>query len=108
MVLDHEVAAGRRNEDAAVRRNKDAAVRRLLGARVRDLRLRRNLSQATLAERGRTSTKHIGEVERGGCAPTATVLVRIASALGVSVGDLFTTENDAPNQRLRASRRRSN
>jgi transcriptional regulator with XRE-family HTH domain len=71
----------------------DAAICRRLGERIRELRDERGLTQQTLAERagGRTSSKHIGAVERGESAPTATSLVRIAHGLEVTVGELFST-----------------
>ena len=71
----------------------DVEIRRRLGRRIRELRRERGLTQQELAEGAgrRTSQKHIGAVERGMSAPRATLLVRIAHALEVTVGDLFTT-----------------
>jgi transcriptional regulator with XRE-family HTH domain len=84
----------------------DAEIRRRLGERIRQLREERGLTQQALGERAgrRTSQKHIGAIERGESAPRATLLVRIARALDVTVGELFSTIT--PGQRPPLARRR--
>ena len=64
---------------------------RLLGARLRRLRLERELSQEALAERAHLNYKHIGRIELGKAEAGADVLVRLARALAVPVGELFET-----------------
>ena len=64
---------------------------RLLGAQLRRLRLERKLSQERLAERASLNYKYVGRDELGKADPGADVLVRLARALDVPVGDLFHT-----------------
>jgi transcriptional regulator with XRE-family HTH domain len=66
-------------------------VLRLLGAQLRHLRLERQLSQERLAELAGLSYKYVGRIELAKADPGADVLVRLARALTVSVGDLFET-----------------
>ena len=47
------------------------------------------MTQEALAEASDSHPNYVGEVERGTRNPTATKLVAIAEALGVSVGTLF-------------------
>ena len=67
------------------------AVLRPLGAQLRRLRLDRQMTQETLAERASLNYKYIGRVELGKADPGADVLVRLAKALSVPVGELFET-----------------
>ena len=66
-------------------------VLRLLGAQLRHLRLERQLSQERLAELAGLSYKYVGRIELAKADPGADVLVRLARALTVSVGELFET-----------------
>jgi transcriptional regulator with XRE-family HTH domain len=74
-------------------RPKSAALRPLgaLGAQVRRLRLERDLSQERLAELAGVNYKYLGRVELSKADPGATVLVRLARALVVPVGEIFDT-----------------
>ena len=67
------------------------AVLRPLGAQLRRLRLDRQMTQETLAELASLNYKYIGRIELGKADPGADVLVRLARALGISVGELFDT-----------------
>ena len=67
------------------------AVLRPLGAQLRRLRLDRRMTQETLAELASLNYKYIGRVELGKADPGADVLVRLARALSVPVGELFET-----------------
>jgi transcriptional regulator with XRE-family HTH domain len=49
------------------------------------------MTQETLAELANLNYKYIGRIELSKADPGADVLVRLARALGVSVGDLFET-----------------
>jgi transcriptional regulator with XRE-family HTH domain len=49
------------------------------------------MTQETLAERASLNYKYIGRVELGKADPGADVLVRLARALSVPVGELFET-----------------
>ena len=66
-------------------------VLRALGAQLRRLRLERGLSQEALAELAELNYKHIGKIELGKSDPGADVLVSLARALRVPVGELFAT-----------------
>jgi transcriptional regulator with XRE-family HTH domain len=67
------------------------AILKPLGAQLRRLRLERSLSQERLAERAGLNYKYIGQVELAKQDPGADVLVRLARALAVPVGQLFET-----------------
>jgi transcriptional regulator with XRE-family HTH domain len=60
-----------------------------LAARIRELRATRGLSLDTLAERSAVSRSMISLIERGEANPTAVVLDKLASALGVTLATLF-------------------
>ena len=49
------------------------------------------MTQETLAELAGLNYKYIGRIELGKADPGADVLVRLARALGIPVGDLFET-----------------
>jgi transcriptional regulator with XRE-family HTH domain len=66
-------------------------VLRPLGSQLRRLRLERKLSQEGLAELAGLNYKYIGRIELAKADPGADVLVRLARALGVPVGELFET-----------------
>jgi transcriptional regulator with XRE-family HTH domain len=65
---------------------------RRIATRVRDLRAARGLTLAALAARSGVSRSMISLIERGETSPTAVVLDKLATALGVVLADLF----DAP------------
>ncbi len=79
-----------------------------VGQRVRSLRERQGLSLRALAERCGLSTTAISQIERGDNSPTVSSLHQLATALGVSITDLFQDERRAaavlirPAERLRA------
>jgi transcriptional regulator with XRE-family HTH domain len=60
-----------------------------IAARVRDLRTRQNLSLDALAGKSGVSRSMISLIERGESSPTAVVLDKLASGLGVTLGTLF-------------------
>jgi transcriptional regulator with XRE-family HTH domain len=64
----------------------------LIARRVRDLRAARNLSLDTLATECGVSRSMISLIERGESSPTAVVLEKLATGLGVPLASLF----DAP------------
>ncbi len=79
-----------------------------VGQRIRSLRERQGLSLRALAERCGLSTTAISQIERGDNSPTVSSLHVLATALGVSITDLFQDERRAsavlvpPDARLRA------
>jgi ribosome-binding protein aMBF1 (putative translation factor) len=86
-------------------------VQKRLGQRLRKLRLDRGWTQEQFAERAGKHWTYIGGIERGTRNPTITVLEAIASALGISLADLFTWDEeeeraDAPRRTAVARSRR--
>jgi transcriptional regulator with XRE-family HTH domain len=79
------------------------AVLRLLGAQLRRLRLERELSQERLAELAGLNYKYLGRIELAKADPGADVLVRLARALAVPVGQLFETITPADSTAYRLS-----
>lgn len=79
-----------------------------VGQRIRSLRERQGLSLRALAERCGLSTTAISQIERGDNSPTVSSLHMLATALGVSITDLFQDERRAaavlvtPETRMRA------
>ena len=69
-----------------------------LGEALRRLRVESELSQEQLAERAATDLTQVGGIERGVRNPSYTTLLRLASALETSVGELTSLAD-----RLRAS-----
>ncbi|KAA8753967.1 helix-turn-helix domain-containing protein [Paenibacillus sp. UASWS1643] len=61
----------------------------LVGARIKTLRTQMGLSQVELAEKAKSQDTYIGEIERGNRNISLKMLAKVASALGVSVEDLF-------------------
>lgn len=61
-----------------------------LGDALRQLRHEAGLSQEQLAEGAQTDLTQVGGIERGVRNPSYTTLLRLASALGTSVGELTT------------------
>lgn len=59
-----------------------------LGEAVRQLRLEAEMSQEQLAEAAGTDLTQVGGVERGVRNPSYTTMLRLASALGTSVGEM--------------------
>lgn len=57
--------------------------------RVRELRIKKGLSQAELAEKIGTAQPHISAMERGRSAPSFDKIAAIAAALGVKPMELF-------------------
>jgi transcriptional regulator with XRE-family HTH domain len=69
-------------------------VRKALGRRIRELRGLRRMTQQQLGEKADLNYKYLGAIERGQKNPATDNLSKIASALGVEVGDLFTVEEE--------------
>lgn len=67
-----------------------------IAARVRELRAKSGLSLEALAEASGVSRSMISLVERGESSPTAVVLEKLATGLGVSLATLFETPAAPP------------
>jgi len=70
-------------------------VHQLIARRVRELRDAHGWSLDALAERSKVSRSNISLIERGQSSPTAAVLDKLATALGVALPSLF-EETEAP------------
>lgn len=70
------------------------SIRKKLGEKIRQLRKLRGFTQEQLGEKSGLSYKFIGEVERGTVNPSLDSLISIATALDVSINDLFPVRND--------------
>lgn len=66
--------------------------RKELGERIRELRKSVGITQEELGEKSALSYKFIGEIERGQVNVSIDSLARIAIALEVKIGDLFSKE----------------
>ena len=62
--------------------------REIIGETVLKYRMNAELSQEALAEKADVHPNYVGRIERGECAPTVEILLKIAKALGVKVRDL--------------------
>jgi transcriptional regulator with XRE-family HTH domain len=71
-------------------------INKLIAGRVAALRDASGLSLTALAERSGVSRSNISLIERGESSATATVLDKLAGALGVTLASLFEAGEDAP------------
>lgn len=67
-----------------------------IGARLRQLRADAGLTLEVLAERAQVSRSMISLIERGEASPTAVVLERLATGLGVMLATLFDAPHAVP------------
>jgi len=65
---------------------------RLLGLKIRKLREAKGQTQNALAASADVSPKHLGELERGRGNPSLKSLQSLATALGLSLSELFDME----------------
>src|SRR5580693_4640938 len=65
---------------------------RLLGMRVRELRSRRGMTRKMVAQESDVSERHLAQLELGDGNVSVVLLRRIATALNVSLADLFAAE----------------
>jgi transcriptional regulator with XRE-family HTH domain len=68
------------------------------GLAVRQLRQKAGLSQECLAVRASIHRTYIGGIERGERNPTLLMIYRIASALNVSIQEIFEAQAEAVNE----------
>ena len=74
------------------------------GQRLREIRRRRDLEQAVLAETARVPTSSISHFERGKHKPSLDTLIRLADGLDVSI-DYLVGRADSPNAHKRVYRK---
>lgn len=60
------------------------------GKTIRKARRDLDLSQEALADRAGLSSKHVGEIERANKDPRVTTVLKLADALELRTGELFT------------------
>ena len=65
------------------------AQRKVIGEAVLKFRIRSGMSQEALAEKADIHPNYVGRIERGECAPTVEILLKIAKALRVPVNKFF-------------------
>jgi transcriptional regulator with XRE-family HTH domain len=70
-------------------------IKRVVGRNIRMARKAQGLSQLLLAERSELSADFIGKVERGTTSPSIESLKAIATAMNLSLADLFAGELQA-------------
>ncbi|RCW23262.1 XRE family transcriptional regulator [Ciceribacter lividus] len=75
--------------------NTEEELARSIGTRVRTLRSERGLTLDQLAEMSGVSRAMISRIERAEASPTAVLLARLCSALGLSLSVFFDTAGDA-------------
>ena len=78
-------------------------INKLIASRVLALREARQLSLTALAELSGVSRSNISLIERGESSATATVLDKLAGALGVTLASLFEAGEGAPSPLRRAA-----
>lgn len=79
-----------------MRNSSEPGINDRIAARVRELRNRQGLSLEALADASGVSRSMISLVERGESSPTAVVLEKLATGLGVSLATLFETPAAPP------------
>jgi XRE family transcriptional regulator, aerobic/anaerobic benzoate catabolism transcriptional regulator len=72
---------------------------RVLGGKVRELRSRRGMTRKMMAQESDVSERHLAQLELGDGNVSIVLLRRIATALNVSLADLFTAEGPASEAR---------
>jgi len=71
----------------------EKTLKEILGEKIKYFRLRRQFSQADLAEKANISITFLSNIERGNNYPQARTLCNIANALGVEVWELFKNDD---------------
>lgn len=62
---------------------------RKVAKRLKALRIDRDLTQATIAEKAKMSTNYYAKIERGEVRPSVDIYERLAKALKVTASDIF-------------------
>jgi len=73
-------------------------LKEILGKNIKVFRLRRQFSQAYLAEKANISITFLSNIERGNNYPQAGTLCNIVNALGIEVWELFREEDNFDEQ----------
>jgi transcriptional regulator with XRE-family HTH domain len=97
--LVNSAPRGKRSESSA-------SLEANVGEAVRRLRVASKLSVRTLAARSRFSPSFISQIELEQASPSLSSLDRLATALGVTLGEFFGSHNTAASAVTKANRRR--
>src|SRR5262245_51080862 len=89
-----------RRSDLSTMRESESDLNQRIARRVHELRTGRGLSLDALAGKSGVSRSMISLIERAECSPTAVVLEKLATGLGVVLASLF----NAPTEATPASR----
>jgi transcriptional regulator with XRE-family HTH domain len=73
-------------------------VQKQFGRKVRELRVARRMSQEELADRAGMHRTYLGGIERGERNPSLKNITAVARALGVSLSELFSFNNQERDQ----------
>lgn len=76
---------------ALIKNSMPSHILKYFGERVREERLKRNLSQETLAEKAGVHRTYIGMIERAEKNITLTNIEKVANGLGLTIEQLFKT-----------------
>lgn len=71
----------------------------LLGRRIKQIRKRQGLTQEMLAEQAGISAQYVSNIERGKENPTLDLLLRLADALKIPLGELCDFQADEVNRK---------
>src|SRR5688572_15859053 len=91
------------NRTATIVTNVSDTLTSSLAATLQAARKSRGLSASALAESAGVSRAMIGKVERGEAQPTAVLLARLASALGMTLSELVSRAEDGGGRLVRAA-----
>jgi len=78
---------------------KEKKLKGILGMNIKFFRLRKQFSQADLAEKANISITFLSNIERGNNYPQAGTLCNIANSLGIEVWELFKEETEFDEQK---------
>jgi len=72
---------------------KEKKLKSILGRNIKFFRLRKQFSQADLADKANISITFLSNIERGNNYPQAGTLCNIANSLGIEIWELFKEDN---------------
>jgi len=98
MMLDDRMSTAPNSSPAqlSISQSPESAFLKVLGDRVRALRKTRTLTRKLLSQHAKVSERHLAQLESGEGNVSVVLLRRIASALGVSLAEMFTVEEQLP------------
>ena len=76
-------------------------MKNLIGLHIKELRKHKGLSQEKLAELMSISPKYLSNIERGKENPTLDMFMKLASALGIEISEIFNYSREKSSKELR-------